>query len=119
MADETFEKALEGAREIELIVTGRRSGRESSRPVWFVRDGDRLYLVPVTGTDSNWYKNVLETPTVRLEARGGHLTAEARPIGDASKLETVLDMLREKYGAREVEEYYPKKDAAVEVPLDP
>ena len=42
MANEEFSQALESSREIELTVTGRKSGREISIPVWFVRDGDKL-----------------------------------------------------------------------------
>ncbi len=39
MAYETFSKALESTPELELTVTGRKSCREISIPVWFVRDG--------------------------------------------------------------------------------
>ncbi len=47
MADEEFMKALEASPEIELTVTGRTSGREISNPLWFVWEGEKLYLVPV------------------------------------------------------------------------
>jgi deazaflavin-dependent oxidoreductase (nitroreductase family) len=117
MADEEFKKALEAGREIELTVTGRRSGREISIPVWFVRDGGKLYLVPVTGSDSDWYKNVLKTPAIRLAAGGVQLTASARPITDPAKVERIVDKFRARYGARTVEEYYSKQDVAVEAPL--
>jgi deazaflavin-dependent oxidoreductase (nitroreductase family) len=117
MADEEFKKALEASREIELTVTGRTSGREISNPVWFVRDGEKMYLVPVKGSDSDWYKNVLKTPTIRLAAEGAQLDATVRPISDAAKIEQVLDEFRAKYGGREVEAYYPKQDVAVEIPL--
>jgi hypothetical protein len=50
MANEEFSNALESSREIELTVTGRKSGREISIPVWFVREGEKLYLVPVNGS---------------------------------------------------------------------
>jgi hypothetical protein len=53
MAREEFKKALERSREIELTVIGRTSGREISNPVWFVRDGEKLYLVPVKGSDGH------------------------------------------------------------------
>jgi len=33
--------------EIDLSVTGRKSGRTISQPVWFVWDEDKLYLLPV------------------------------------------------------------------------
>ncbi len=117
MADEEFKNALEDSREIELTVTGRTSGREISNPVWFVRDGETLYLVPVRGSDSDWYKNVLKTPTIRLAAEAAQLNATVTPTSDAAKVEQVLDKFRAKYGARDVEAYYPKHDVAVEVPL--
>jgi deazaflavin-dependent oxidoreductase (nitroreductase family) len=117
MAEEQFEKALEASSEVELTVTGRKSGRKISNPVWFVRDGETLYLVPVKGSDSDWYKNVLKTPTVRLVAGGSQLSATATPTRDAAKVGHVLDEFRAKYGAREVAAYYPKQDVAVAVPL--
>ena len=117
MANEQFSKVLESTREIELTVTGRKSGREISVPVWFVRDGDKLYLVPVNGSDSDWYQNVLKTPTIRLATGGAQLTARATPITDPARVGEILEMFRAKYGARDVESYYPKQDVAVEVPL--
>jgi deazaflavin-dependent oxidoreductase (nitroreductase family) len=117
MASADFKKALEASGEIELTVTGRMSGREISNPVWFVRDGEALYLVPVTGSDSDWYKNVLKTPTILLAAEGAQFSAAATPTSDAAKVQQVVDKFRAKYGARDVEAYYPKQDVAVEVSL--
>jgi len=117
MADEEFKKALEASPEIELTVTGRTSGREISNPLWFVREGEKLYLVPVRGSDADWYKNVLKTPTIRLAAGGEQLSARGSPISDAAKVDQVLDMFRAKCGAQDVEAYYQKQDVAVEVPL--
>jgi hypothetical protein len=117
MVNEEFKKALEASREIELMVTGRVSGRKISLAVWFANERDKLYLVPVTGSDSAWFKNVLKTPTIRLAAAGVQLDATATPILDAAKVERVLDMFRATYGTRDVEAYYPKRDVAVEVPL--
>jgi hypothetical protein len=85
--------------------------------VWFVRDGDKLYLVPVKGSDSDWYKNVLRTPRIRLAAERAQLDATVTPTSDAAKVQQILDRFRAKYGARDVEAYYPKQDVAVEVPL--
>ena len=117
MVSEEFSQALESTREIELTVTGRRSGREISVPVWFVREGDKLDLVPVNGSGSDWYKNVLKTPAIRLTAGGAQLTASAIPVTDPARVGKILDRLRARYGARDVAAYYPKQDAAVEVPL--
>ncbi|SDY68879.1 deazaflavin-dependent oxidoreductase, nitroreductase family [Micromonospora pattaloongensis] len=109
--------ALGNAREIEITVTGRTSGRESSRPVWFVQDDDRLYLVPVTGSDSDWFKNVRKTPTIRIAANGAAVRASAIPITDAARVEGIVGRFRDKYGADQVQAHYTKRDVAVEVPL--
>ena len=117
MADEQFTRALESTREIQLTVTGRNSGREIILPVWFVRQGGTLYLLPVRGSGSDWYKNVLREPAIRLTAGDAQLTARATPITDPARVAQVVDMFRARYGADDVEAYYPKRDAAVEVPL--
>ena len=117
MASEQLNPALDSSQEIQLVVTGRTSGQEISLPVWFVRDGDPLYLVPVTGTDSNWYKNVRQEPAIRVVAGRAQLIARTTPVTDPVRVSEILDMFRAKYGARDVAAYYPKPDVAVEVPL--
>jgi hypothetical protein len=61
---------LNRAREIELTVKGRKSGNDVSRPVWFVLEGKTLYLLPVNGSDTNWYKNMLVNPVLKLSLNG-------------------------------------------------
>jgi hypothetical protein len=117
MAEAELMQVLEGAREVELTVTGRRSGEESSRPVWFTQDGERMYLVPVGGSGSNWYRNIVQTPRIRLVADGGELETEATPITDAAVVNDVLEKFGEKYGDSQVKQFYPNQDVAVEVSL--
>jgi deazaflavin-dependent oxidoreductase (nitroreductase family) len=117
MASAKLKSALEGASEIELSVTGRRSGRQITNPVWFVTEEDRLYLLPVYGSDSDWYRNVLKTPAIGIAAGGAETAATANPITDPGKASEVADKFRAKYGADQVARYYEKLDAAVEVPL--
>jgi deazaflavin-dependent oxidoreductase (nitroreductase family) len=117
MADTDFRSTLQGANLIEITVTGRTSGRSLTYPIWFALDGDKLYLIPVKGSDTEWYKNLLKTPTMRLEARGKTLTTSARFLTDQAQLDKVLEKFRAKYG-RNVKSYYPKYDVAVEVPLE-
>jgi len=117
MAQTDFRTALQGSNEIEITVTGRTSGRSLTYPVWFALDGDKLYLIPVKGSDTDWYKNLRKTPIIRLEARGKTLTVSARFLTDEAQLGKVLEKFRDKYG-RNVKSYYPKLDVAVEVPLE-
>jgi deazaflavin-dependent oxidoreductase (nitroreductase family) len=117
MTSPDFTQSLEGTSEIDLTVTGRNTGRESTRPVWFVREPGRLDLLPVTGTDSQWYKNVLARPAVRITADGAELAAQATPVTDPARVAEVIDAFRAKYGADNVANYYPNPNVAVEVPL--
>ena len=116
MAQTDFRTALQGANEIEITVTGRTSGRSLTYPIWFALDGNKLYLIPVKGSDTEWYKNVRKTPTIRLEARGKTFTTNARLLMDEAQLDKILEKFRDKYG-RNVKSYYPKLDVAVEVSL--
>jgi len=117
MTTSELREALHGTNEVDLTVIGRRSGQESTRPIWFVEEGDRLLLLPVTGSDSNWYRNIVKTPEVRLTADGGELSATAKPIDDPASVAEVVEQFRTKYGADEVARYYSKQNAAVTVPL--
>jgi hypothetical protein len=111
-----FENALSDTNQIELTTTGRLSGRESSRPVWFVRQGEYLYLLPIHGSDSPWYKNVVKTPAIRLAAGGAEYSVRATPVTDPAKVDEVVESFRSKYGEHDVSSYYTKLDVAVEVP---
>ena len=112
-----FRTAVQHTSELEITVTGRTSGRTYSYPIWFALDGDKLYLIPVKGSDTGWYKSLRKTPTLRLAARGKTLTAGARLITDKAQLDNILEKFRDKYG-RNVKSYYPRYDVAVEVPLE-
>jgi hypothetical protein len=112
-----FDNALQRTDQIELTVTGRVTGREISLPVWFVRENEEVYLLPVRGSDSDWYKNMLKTPRLRLTADGASVTATATPITDPTRVREVVDKFRANYGPDQVAQYYPRTDVAVDVGL--
>jgi len=76
---------LTRSREINITVTGRKSGRAISIPVWFVLQDDKLYVLPVQGSDTQWYKNVLKNPMIRIDARGAEAELRSVPITDAAR----------------------------------
>jgi deazaflavin-dependent oxidoreductase (nitroreductase family) len=117
MGSAELKSALQNANAVELTVTGRKSGQESTRPIWFVEDGDKVLLLPVGGKDANWFKNVQKTPTIGLAAGGADAQVDAKPTTDSSAVEHAIEVFGAKYGADRVKEYYPGADAAVEVPL--
>ena len=99
-------------REINITVTGRKSGRTISIPVWFVFEDDKLYLLPVQGSDTQWYKNVLKNPRIRIDARGGEAEVKIVPVTNAKEVSSVVERFRAKYGG-DVKKYYSKFDVAV------
>jgi deazaflavin-dependent oxidoreductase (nitroreductase family) len=117
MTDPELLKNLALVKEVEITVTGRKSGRSISTPVWFVHEGQKVYLVPVKGTDSSWYKNVLAESTMQVSTGGRKVTVKANPISDPRKVAEVVEKLRSKYGAGEVKKYYSKLDAALEIAI--
>jgi deazaflavin-dependent oxidoreductase (nitroreductase family) len=100
-------------REIKITVTGRKSGRAISIPIWFVSEGDKVYLLPVQGSDTEWYKNVLKNPSLRIDARGAAAEFQAVPLTDAKQVSSVVAKFRGKYGTSDVKKYYSKFDVAV------
>ena len=115
--NDALKDRLSRYREINLSVTGRKSGRTISQPVWFVFDvvlhDDKVYLLPVRGSDTQWYKNVLKDPSIRIEARGADAEFQAVAITDQARVSSVVEKFRAKYGASDVKKYYSKFDVAV------
>jgi deazaflavin-dependent oxidoreductase (nitroreductase family) len=111
--NDTLRDRLSRFREINITVTGRKSGRKISIPVWFVWEDDKLYLLPVQGSDTQWYKNVLTKPSMRINARGAEAEVKVVPVIDAAQVASVVEKFRAKYGASDVKKYYKKFDAAV------
>ncbi len=112
-----LKERLSRYRQIKISVIGRKSGRTMSIPVWFVLEGEKLYLLPVQGSDTQWYKNVLQNPSIQIDARGVGGEFRAMPITDAKAVKSVIEKFREKYGAKDVKRYYSKFDVAVLVGL--
>jgi deazaflavin-dependent oxidoreductase (nitroreductase family) len=111
--NDALKDRLSRVREIEISVTGRNSGRTISIPVWFVLEGEKLYLLPVQGSDTQWYKNVLKNPSIRIDARSAEAKLRAVRITDAKEVASVVEKFRTKYGPGDVKKYYSKFDVAV------
>jgi len=111
--NDALKDRLSRYREINISVTGRKSGRTISIPVWFVFEHAKLYLLPVEGSDTQWYKNVLRNPMIRIDARGAEVEVKVVPVTDAKQVSSVVEKFRAKYGANDVKKYYSKFDVAI------
>lgn len=104
---------LSRSREINITVIGRKSGRTISIPVWFALEDDKLYLLPVQGSDTQWYKNVLKNPAIRITAGSAEAEVQVHPVNGAAPVRSVVEKFRDKYGVNDVKKYYSKFDVAV------
>ena len=111
--NDSLKDHLSRFREITITVTGRKSGNAISNPVWFVSEDNKLYLLPVKGSDTQWYKNALHNPKIAIDARGTGATIHAKPITDPTQVSSVVEKFRAKYGAGDVKKYYAKFDVAI------
>ncbi len=103
--------------QITISVIGRKSGRKISIPVWFVLEGDELHLLPVAGSQTQWYKNIRKNPAIGIDARGVEGEFQAVAVTGAQAVKAVVEKFREKYGAGDVKKYYSGLDVAVLVKL--
>ena len=111
--NDALKDRLSKVSEITISVTGRKSGRTISIPVWFVLEGDKLYLLPVTGSDTQWYKNVLKNPSIQIDAGGEQAQLRVVPVTDPKQVSSIAEKFRAKYGSSDVKKYYSKFDVAV------
>ena len=90
-------------RQIKLGVIGRKSGQTISIPVWFVLEDTKLYLLPVQGSNTQWYRNVLKSRS--RVPRCSHHRCQSCEVGGRE----VPGEVR----GKDVKKYYSKFDVAV------
>src|SRR6266849_1072371 len=92
------QKALDSSNEVTITVTGRRTGRQYSTPVWFVQDGKTVFLLPGGGSSSQWYKNAVKLKRIKISSGKVSLDLIATPMTDSNRLVSVVEKFRKKYG---------------------
>src|SRR5438046_7098257 len=113
MNSSEIQKALDSSVELQIAVTGRKSGREFSTPVWFVREGNALFLMPVRGSKNQWYKNVLKSKRIGISSGNVSLELSAKPINDLKRGAAVAEKVRKNHGVADVKKDYRGCDAGV------
>jgi hypothetical protein len=60
--------------------------------------GNTLYLTPVQGSDTNWYKNLLVDPTLRISVNGIETPTRDKLIEDSIRVNDIVRKFKSKYG---------------------
>jgi hypothetical protein len=90
LSKDDFHQKLKSTYEITFTVKGRKSGKDNPRPVWFAYDDNTLYLLPVQGSDTNWYKNLLFDPMVKISINGIEILARGQTITDSNGVDEIV-----------------------------
>ena len=118
MPEDKFTDALKKAKEIKITVIGRNTGKEISLPVWFVHEKDTLWLLPVNGSKTHWYQNLLKKPTITIKVGKEERTLKAQVLIAATNVGSVIQSFQKKYKPEMIAKYYPgPRDAAVKLKL--
>ncbi len=98
MASKSFERLrkLGDRQTLRLTHYGRKSGRAYEVTIWYIVDGDRLYLVSANA-DRNWVRNVKVRPGVALRVGDQVFNGDVREITDAQERERLRDLVERKY----------------------
>lgn len=111
---------LKRSGEVEITVTGRKTRKKFSTPVWFLLEGEgkkeeEILIVPIKGSDSNWFKNLAKDPQITLGVDNVTIESKATLVKNPNQAKQIIDKLKTKYESEWSESYYTKRDAYVKV----
>lgn len=80
-----MDESLAGEQYCYLTTRGRVSGNPHTIEIWFVLDGETLYMMAGDGTKADWVRNLRRTPEVRVRIGERHFRGDARVVAAASE----------------------------------
>lgn len=89
-------KRVAARQTVRLTHYGRKSGKPYEVTIWFVLDGDKVYI-GTANVNRQWVRNVQKTPQVRLSIGGETFGGEARFLTDRAEHERAMAAIRRKY----------------------
>jgi deazaflavin-dependent oxidoreductase (nitroreductase family) len=81
---------------VRLTHYGRKSGQAYEVTIWFVVDGERVYL-GTANVNRQWVRNVQKTPKVKLVIAGETFEGTPRFLADRSEHDQAQARMEKKY----------------------
>jgi deazaflavin-dependent oxidoreductase (nitroreductase family) len=88
---------IKGASTVELTTTGRKTGKEHKKPVWFVVDDGAIVVQAGKDGKTDWYRNLTKTPAAVVRQDGYSFRVRAVMVNDARRVEAVHKLFTAKY----------------------
>ena len=79
-----------------LTHRGRRSGKPYEVTIWFMVDGETVYLATANAS-RQWVRNVQANPSISLAVGGETFTGTSERVRDAAEERHVMDLVVAKY----------------------
>ena len=89
-------KRVSARQTVTLTHYGRKSGKPYNVTIWFVLDGNQVYL-GTANVNRQWVRNVQKTPQVKLSIGGETFDGTARFLTDRAEHERAMAAIRRKY----------------------
>ena len=89
-------KRLAGKQTVVLTHYGRKSGKPYEVKIWFVVEGDRVFI-GTANVQRQWVQNVQKNPRIKLSVGGEKFEAEARFLVDPAERDRALAAMGRKY----------------------
>ena len=89
-------RRVAGKQTARLTHCGRKTGNTYEITIWFVLDGDRLYI-GTANVNRQWVRNVQKTPQVKLSIGSETFEGSARFLTDRAEHERAMAAIRRKY----------------------
>jgi deazaflavin-dependent oxidoreductase (nitroreductase family) len=89
-------KWVAGKQTTTLTHYGRKTGESHEVTIWFVLDGDKLFI-GTANVNRQWVRNVQRTPEVKLSMGGESFNGTARFLTDRTEHLRAMAAIRRKY----------------------
>ena len=89
-------RRVAGKQTTRLTHYGRKTGKPHEVTIWFVLDGDKLYI-GTANVNRQWVRNVQKTPKIKLSMGAESFSGTARFLTDRAEHERVMTAIRRKY----------------------
>lgn len=107
---ELAERLLKESLELDLITTGRKTGKARTVELWFVYEDGLVWFLSEkdgNGPTTHWARNLLVNPEASLKIGRVVYRARSTRLEDSERqVPLLLDAYREKYGHATVSQYY-------------
>ena len=90
-------KKVAGKQTTTLTHYGRKTVKPHEVTIWFVLDGDRLYI-GTANVNRQCVRNVQKTPKIRLSIGGEKFDGNACFLADRAERDRAMAAIRRKYG---------------------